>query len=148
MSFSSDKVLALINTRNGSEFTPVNVEISLPIPNEDPVVNRNTQVTLTAVEAEGLLGKRTFHYDRLNLDKIRGGRDIRIKIPVEPNTVEDILPYVNAHFGVTLELSDLDGEPLTGTWRNARRMTQITASPNSHLWTGTIVFVLWVFPTV
>lgn len=110
---SQDKIiLDLINDTNDSELTLAQVDLSDPVPQEDEQV----QVTVTPKEGSGYTGSVNVFYNRLNFmdfSMIFFPAGLTIQLG-EATMISDLLPQINAAFGVALSADDIVDGPITG----------------------------------
>ena len=68
---------------------------------------RNTRIVLNGKTGSGVVGKKEFFYDRLNLAHMFNGITVVFMAAGSAKTYADLLPALNEQYGIKLQASDL-----------------------------------------
>ena len=68
---------------------------------------RNARITLNGRTGSGIVGKKEFFYDRINLGALFNGITVVFMAAGSAKTYADLLPALNEQYGITLQASDL-----------------------------------------
>lgn len=104
-------LMELINRTNGTAFLPGQLTFGSPTPLTGENEVRNTAVVATPAVPTLLLGSVTLRYDRLDLAQLALDRDTAFERG-EALMVSDLLPQINARYGVALTPADIVDAPL------------------------------------
>ncbi|ANZ49243.1 putative virion structural protein [Erwinia phage vB_EamM_Huxley] len=103
---------------------------------------RNARITLNGRTGSGIVGKKEFFYDRINLGALFNGITVVFMAAGSAKTYADLLPALNEQYGITLQASDL----ANGTTKlpQAYTPTQVTLTiaSTSPAFTGSLT-VTW-----
>lgn len=99
-------LLELINRTNGTTFTPAHLAFGPPIPLTGENDVRNTAVLASPLGASGFMKAVTLRYDRLDLAVLAEDRSTEFERG-NAQTVADLLPQINARYGVALTATDI-----------------------------------------
>lgn len=103
---------------------------------------RNTRIVLNGRTGSGVVGKKEFFYDRLNLGLTFTGITVVFNAKGDSTTVADLLPALNEQYGLGLTTSDItNGATKLGTGYSPTPVT-LTIASNSVAYTGSLS-VVW-----
>ena len=68
---------------------------------------RNARITLNGRTGSGIVGKKEFFYDRINIGSLFNGITVVFMAAGSAKTYADLLPALNEQYGITLRASDL-----------------------------------------
>lgn len=68
---------------------------------------RNTRVVINGITGSGLVGKKEFYYDRMNIGQLFNGITVVFKAEGSSATIGDLLPSLNEQYGLGLVKEDL-----------------------------------------
>lgn len=99
----------LINRDNPALKTSLTVDnvMLLKGPTVTTVNGRNTRVTLNGITGSGIVGKKEFFYDRMDIGQLFNGITVVFDAKGDAATVKDLLPALNAQYGVGLADADI-----------------------------------------
>lgn len=133
-------LLNCLNTTNGSELRPEQVEFDVPYSLDGD--EQNTGVTVRAINGEGYRGQVDVAYNRVDLTDL-GESDGAVPVDVMPVSVGDALVYLNQHYGTSIEPIDIENiEEELYIEDPSYFQVQFTASAHSLAWTGMITMNL------
>ncbi|ANZ48997.1 virion structural protein [Erwinia phage Derbicus] len=103
---------------------------------------RNTRIVLNGKTGSGVVGKKEFFYDRLNIASMFNGITVVFKANGQSATVADLLPALNEQYGLGLTAEDItNGSTKLGTGYSPTPVT-LTISSASVAYTGSLS-VIW-----
>lgn len=90
---------------------------------------RNTRIVLNGKTGSGVVGKKEFFYDRLNLGQMFNGITVVFNAKGDSATVADLLPSLNEQYGLGLQATDItNGATKLGTGYSPTPVTLSIAS--------------------
>lgn len=119
------------------------VLLSAPLTTELGTSGRNTRIRINGRVGVGFIGKREVFYDRLDLGKLYSAIPPGLVLPItgDVGTFSQLLPVINAAFGLGLTATDL--KKPTAVLPTAYTPTAVTLeidAATSLIYTGKIVF--------
>ena len=103
---------------------------------------RNTRVVLNGKTGSGVVGKKEFFYDRLNIGALFNGITVVFAAKGDSATVADLLPALNEQYGLGLTAADItNGATKLGTGYSPTPVT-LTIATTSLAYTGSLS-VIW-----
>lgn len=103
---------------------------------------RNTRVVLNGKTGSGVVGKKEFFYDRLNIGALFNGITVVFAAKGDSATVADLLPALNEQYGLGLTAADItNGATKLGTGYKPTPVT-LTIAATSLAYTGSLN-VIW-----
>lgn len=109
-----DLLLDLLNAENGTTFTFNDVMFSNPVVITNPLTFRNTKVAINAKAGGQYFGTKVVDYHRIDVAVLFKPQYRRVVgVGVELST--DLVPILNARFGLALETGDIIAEPIDTT---------------------------------
>lgn len=103
---------------------------------------RNTRVVLNGKTGSGVVGKKEFFYDRLNIGALFNGITVVFAAKGDSATVADLLPALNEQYGLGLTAADItNGTTKLGTGYTPTPVT-LTIAATSLAYTGSLS-VIW-----
>ncbi len=127
---SATIALALINLANGTSETLETVSLGIPQPMATGSI-RDTSVVVTAIAGGGRTGSVTVYYDRMDLGKLFAMQPFYL-VATNPQSTWDLIPVINAVFGLGLQTTDIIKTTITGT------TVSIQADPASLAYEGSV----------
>jgi hypothetical protein len=132
-------LIDLINAANGTEFTLGDMSFGAPI--AGTVEDLNTDVTATANGTTTWSGSALLHYNRLDLNVLFGATGLTVQLQPGWTTTIDILPAINAAYGLMLTSDDIASAALATGGDQV-----ITAKATSLIYFGTYTLQLKAVP--
>lgn len=117
----------LLNEENNTAFNSSIVDLSAPSPMTG---TRNTAITVTAKVASGYSGSVNLTYNRLDLTVFTDGNTEFTLNGI--STTEDLLPAINARFGLQMAVTDIIVEAVVNGAVNLK------ARSTSLVWVGNV----------
>lgn len=103
---------------------------------------RNTRIVLNGKTGSGVVGKKEFFYDRLNIASMFNGITVVFKASGQSATVADLLPALNEQYGLGLTAEDIsNGSTKLGTGYSPTPVT-LTIASTCVAYTGSLS-VIW-----
>lgn len=124
-------ILGMINSANDTSFTMLDLGIGPP--SDSTEEGYDTTLTVTALGTTSWDGSKAINYNRLDLAKLFGATGMTIQVWPEWTTTVDLLPYINAQYGLAMSSDDIVKEPLVA----APGTQTINAKPTSLIYKGT-----------
>ncbi|ANZ50342.1 putative virion structural protein [Erwinia phage vB_EamM_Phobos] len=143
---SLDLVCRLIHRDNPQIETPLSSEnvmlLGGPFTSGLGSSGRNTRVLLNGKTGSGIVGKKEFFYDRIDIGKLFNGITVVFTAKGEAATVVDLLPALNEQYGLGLTAEDItNGSTKLGTGYSPTPVT-ITIASTSVAYRGSLS-VIW-----
>jgi hypothetical protein len=136
-------LMQMINRQNNVFLSVQDFEFSQPEVHSDPYKpDVNTSVTLTPIAGSGYYGARTIHYARNNFAEVFGSMPVDF-YPVEQLTLYEILPLLNATYGINLKEDDVEDAPIppiNPLNPTAVRPVPVVAKEESYFYMGSYTF--------
>lgn len=129
----------LINSANATALVPADITFSAPAVQASG--NRNTGVTITAVNGRGYKGFRDLTYDRVDLATVPGSRSNEFNLG-SAVTAHDLLPAINAMYGINLQAEDVENDTLpvfNGTDPLEKEPFTLRAKAGSYIFRGSLL---------
>lgn len=136
---SANICIDLINATNGTSFPYLYLAFGIPVPVKPNCPK--TQLTITAQQGSNFTGQATFFYDRIDLSTVLTELTTPFDLTSCVN-ISDLLPQINADFGVNLTVADIVDAPLP-IFSGQRCLITIVANPNSLVYIGQAVLPLY-----
>lgn len=111
MSAYKTAVLAMLNAANNTSFTEEQISLGSPEANELEDIDRNTRLTLTALEPSNKIGRMSIYYDRVDLADLVAEGSLLFEIAAPTNSLDLIAPF-NERYQTLLTTEDVVSEAL------------------------------------
>jgi hypothetical protein len=105
---------------------------------------RNTDITVTAVEDSGYINSKNLNYNRVDLATIPGTRSVEFP-KGDAVKISDMILEINAKYGINLTANDFVDGPLpdfVGGMPNEKLEFQVSAAANSLIYQGSVFLKL------
>lgn len=136
---ASQILIDLINESNATSLTVADVTFSAPV--VEASGTRNTGITITAVANSGYTGFRDLTYDRVDLAAVPGSRSNVFHLG-SAATAWDLLPAINAAYGINLTSDDVENDPMpafSGTDPQEAEPFTLRAKAGSLVYRGSVL---------
>jgi hypothetical protein len=133
-------LLELINRTNGTTFTLAQLAFGPPIPLTGANDVRNTAVMASPLEASAFMNAVTLRYDRLDFAVLAQDRSTQFE-RAGALTIADLLPQINARYGVALTASDIVDSALPPAGAEPVEIV-LQALQTSLVWQGSATYQL------
>lgn len=126
-------LIDLINHDNGTQLIAADLEFSAPSPSTGI---RNSIITVQGALGAPVTGEATLTYNRILLSEVVGGGDVSFVLSPSATTTRDLIPQLNARYGVNLTGADLINAPLASSGGDSTLVLQ--AHPDSLVFLGQV----------
>jgi hypothetical protein len=99
-------LLQQINYDNNSSITQAVIAFGVPSANATGAA-RNTSVTISAVQGSNFTGTVDWQYNRIDISIVPGVRSTLIQMPAGAVNISDLIPNINAAYGINLSAADI-----------------------------------------
>lgn len=99
---------------------------------------RNTRVVINGITGSGLVGKKEFYYDRINIGQLFNGITVFFDAKGGATTIADLLEPLNEQYGLSLTTSDVSNHTTALGYGYTPTPVAITIATNSVAFTGTL----------
>lgn len=151
---SLDLVIDLINAANSTKLDDTKIKITAPTTLTDDPNGHNTGAHVAAVKGSGYIGSVDITYNRLDIGLLFEKIAVNLDLgedgsgnPIKPATTKDLLPALNARYGLGLDVSDITDAPVTTTG-NAPWQATITIATGSLAYVGELDLTVGPDPEV
>lgn len=103
---------------------------------------RNSRITLNGRTGSGIVGKREFFYDRINLGTLFNGITVVFDAEGSSRTYADLLPSLNAQYGIQLVAADLSNGTTKLPYGYKATEVTLNIATTSVVYTGSLK-VVW-----
>jgi hypothetical protein len=136
-------LLNLINGCNGTSATLDQIQFGIPTALTNSVSGNNTQVKVTPLSGTGWDGDVIFTYNRIDLSVVAGVNTTQFSRGASLK-ISDLVPEINAAYGINLTAADFVDGPLPTFAGNADvfETFMLTAAPGSLIYMGALELVL------
>jgi len=133
----------LINNSNGTTFVSSHLAFGSPfLPSEDDGAPRNTLLSVTAADGSPFTGTVVLEYNRLPFSYLVDGHAAAF-FRGDAERVSDLLPQINARYGVQIGIADIIDAPLAEPNEDETPVAfTLVASPSALVWQGEQTFML------
>lgn len=135
---SSKILLDLINNDNSTSLAQSAITFGAPtVVAEDNASGLITEIVATAASGSGYFGSQTFTYNRVDLGFMLVNEP-DLLIETEVTSVYDLLPALNAAFGIQLSTDDIVDAVIPATEPDVNTPVTITAKATSLVWAKSV----------
>lgn len=110
---SAQLIINQINVDNKTALT--SAQINFGTPRDGTTQSGNTDLAIVATPGGGYVGSVLSHYDRYDLSKLFNRIKVILRIAdpsVVLNTTTDLIPYLNARYGLGLVADEVQSSPI------------------------------------
>ncbi|ANZ48733.1 virion structural protein [Erwinia phage vB_EamM_ChrisDB] len=143
---SLDMLCQLIKRDNPQFTNPLDAQsimvLSGPLTSGLGASGRNARITLNGRTGTGIVQKKEFFYDRINIGTLFNGITVVFDAAGSSKTIADLLPALNEQYGLSLEATDLSNGTTALSYGYEPSQVTLNIAGTSVAYTGSLT-VTW-----
>lgn len=141
---SQELVYGLINHDNQTDYTSLTLRLGTPTVNNNTQHPRNTKIHASTRPGAPKQGETDFYYDRISLAYyLQNYPDLTVDLTDDMTTMQDLIPWMNAKFGLGLVAADVRPDAIS---RTPNAQNRFVISAGSLAWQDSIPFKVTLEP--